>query len=57
MDRTEHQMPRERRFNGDIRRFFVTHFTDHDHIWIRPQEGSHGGGEGQPDLGMDLNLS
>ena len=38
-------------------RFQVAHFADEDHVGIVAQDAAQGGGEGQADLGVHLNLA
>jgi len=57
MESTEHQVARERGFNGDVGGFFVPHLADHDDVRVSTQERPHRGREGKADLRMDLDLA
>ena len=46
----------QRGFNADLSRFFISHFTDHDHVWVGPEERAHGSGKCEVDLRLNLNL-
>ena len=32
----------ERGFNADFGRFFISHFSDHDHVRVGTEKGAHG---------------
>ncbi len=46
----------QRSFDAGISRFFVSHFSDHDHIRVGAKKCAHGCGEGEVDLRLDLHL-
>jgi hypothetical protein len=43
-------MPRERRADGDLRRFQVANLTHHDHVGVLAQDVAQAHRERQPDL-------
>ena len=49
-------MTRQRGLHGNLRRFAIAHFTDHDDVRILAQDGAQRVGKGQVDLGMHLDL-
>ena len=56
MDRREHQVAGQRRLNGDLRRFHVADFSDHDLVRIVTQNRAQSSRERQPFLLVDRNL-
>ena len=52
----EDEVARERGADGDVRRLAVADLADHDDIGVLPQDVPQGTGEGQADLGPDLDL-
>ena len=52
----QHQVTGQRRFHSDLRGFEVAHLSDHDDIWVLPQERAQGSRECQPRLFVDLHL-
>ena len=50
-------MPCERGMNGDLGRFPVANFADHDDVGILPENRSQPGGKRQVDLGIHLHLA
>ena len=56
MDRREDEVPGEGGPEADLRRLLVADLADHDHVGVLPQERPERRGEGQADLGLDLDL-
>ena len=59
VDRVEgrkHQVPRERRLNGDLRGLEIANLADHDDVGVLPHDGAQRAGKGQIDLRFNLNL-
>ena len=56
MQGAEHKVPGEGRLNRNLGGLEVTHFTDHDHIGILPQERAQRFAEGQPHRFIDRHL-
>src|ERR1039458_7235597 len=52
----KNQVTRERGANGDIRRFAVANFADHDYVRVLAHDMAQAGGEGQPDLRIHMDL-
>src|SRR5262249_16015809 len=53
----EDQVTRQRRLDGNLSGIEVAHFADEDDIRVMTQNAAHGGGEGQANLRMHLNLA
>ncbi len=53
----KHQVTGERSLDAGGYGFLVAHFTDHDHVRIGTQKGTHDGGKIQPGLLVDLHLA
>ena len=49
-------MARQRRVNGDLRRFAVTDFADHDDVRVLTQEGTQRPRKRHADVGLHLHL-
>ncbi|OIQ77617.1 hypothetical protein GALL_406830 [mine drainage metagenome] len=56
MKRRQHHVSGECGLHGDLGGLQVADFSDHDDVRILPHDRSQGVGEGQPDLGLDLDL-
>src|SRR5580704_6957040 len=56
VDSSKNQVARERGLNGDLRRFGVANFADHDLVGIVTQNGAQSASEGQTFLLIDRNL-
>ena len=56
MQRGQHQMAGQRRVNGNMCRFRIADFADHDDIRILPHKGPQRLREGQANGGLDLRL-
>ena len=56
MQRGEHQVAGLRRLDGDLRGLEVADLADHDDVRVLAQEGAQRRGEGQADLGVDVDL-
>ncbi len=54
---THHQVAGEGRFDTDIRRFFIPHFSYHDDVRISAEKGAHGLGKGKVDFRLHLDLA
>lgn len=52
----EHQVARERGFDGDLRSLEVADLTDHDDVWILAQERAQRGREVEADVVVHLHL-
>ena len=57
MQRREHQVTGERRFDGNLRGFLVARFTDENHVRILAQESAQDAREIQPDIFVRLDLA
>ncbi len=56
VQRREHQVSRERRLHGDLRRFLVTNLADQDDVGILPQNRAQRRGEREAGLLLHLDL-
>ncbi len=56
VQRGEHEVAGEGGLDGDAGGFGVADFADHDDVGILPEQGAEGGGEGEADLLIDLEL-
>ena len=56
MQRRQYQVAGQCRLHRNLRGFPIAHFTDHDDVWILPQNRAQSTGKGQLDLGLNLNL-
>ncbi len=56
MQRCQHQMAGKRRLHGNLRRFQIADFTDHDHVRILAQQRAQRPGETQVDTRIYLRL-
>ena len=54
--RGEDEVAGERSLDGDLRRFQVARFPDHDAVRVLPQKGPQGARESQPDRLVDRHL-
>ncbi len=57
VQRREHEMPREARLHGDLRRFQVADLADHHHVRVLALDGPQRSREAHLDLGVDLGLA
>ena len=56
VQRAQHQMPRQRRFNPRVRRLRIAHLPHHDDVRVGPQKRPHGRRKGEPDARVHLHL-
>ena len=56
MERRNDEVPRERRLDRHVSRFFVANFADHNDIGVLAQNGAQGVGEVEPDFWLYLDL-
>ena len=56
MDRREHKMACQGRLNGNLRRFWVADFADHDLVGVVPQDRAQPARKRQSLLFVDGNL-
>ena len=56
VERGEHQVARQGRMDGDLRRLEIADLADHDDVRILPDDGAQSAGERQSDLRPDGDL-
>ena len=56
MQRRQHKVARERRFQSEMRGFFVTYLAHHDDVGVVSQNAPQGKREGHSELGVDRDL-